>query len=107
NTDNPPAYTPLPTDSTRHPLHDALPTSFNVPISNTGTVDVESGTINLAGGGSASGAFTIGAGTLNITNGTFTFQDGAQGSGAGIELMSGGLNPIHVATSSGICSLTK
>src|SRR5438132_5037711 len=49
-------------------LHDALPI-FN----NTGTVDVQSGALSLAAGGTSSGAFTIGgAATLEFGAGEHT-----------------------------------
>ena len=60
-------------------------TSLNVPVVNTGTIDVQTGTINLGGGGSNTTNLTISgaAGVLQFTAGTFDLNTGTAISGAG------------------------
>ena len=51
---------------------------------NTGSVGINSGTLALAGGSTADGTFTVGAGgTLNLAGGNHTFNPGSTVSGAG------------------------
>ncbi len=60
--------------------------SFN----NTGTVIINSGVLQLQGGGTESGSFTIASGATNAFNGgTFTVTDGASFSGSGTWLNAG------------------
>src|SRR5579883_2880918 len=59
-------------------------------FNNSGTVNVQSGTLSLAGGAS-SGAFVIGSGTtLDFHTGTHTLGSGSSVSGAGTFSVSGG-----------------
>jgi len=51
---------------------------------NRGTVEVASGTLSLAGGGSSSGASAIAAGTVRITGGTFDLEEAATITGSGL-----------------------
>jgi RHS repeat-associated protein len=53
-----------------------------VPFSSTGSVTVTSGTLNLQGGGSASGVFTVG-GTLDFTQTAFTLAAASSVTGIG------------------------
>ena len=56
------------------------PLSFN----NTGTVNVNSGTLSLQDGKSTSGSFTVPAGsTLNFSGGTYTLDGSSSVTGAG------------------------
>jgi hypothetical protein len=56
----------------------------NMAFNNTGTVEVLSGRLDVAAGGSSSGAFAVAAGaSLRFTGGTYTLQNGAAFSGAG------------------------
>src|SRR5205807_6944908 len=59
-------------------------TTIGMALNNTGTVQVSSGTLNLSGGGSNSGSFTIGAGdTVNFSGSIYILQAGSTFSGAG------------------------
>ena len=56
-----------------------------VTFNNSGQVDIETGTLQLAGGGSANGAFNALAGALvEWTGGTYTLIPGAQLNGSGL-----------------------
>jgi len=48
-------------------------TAVSIPFNNASTVDVQSGTLNLSGGGTSSGTFT-GSGTLQFSSGTHDLQ---------------------------------
>jgi hypothetical protein len=55
----------------------------NIPFTNTGTVEVQAGTLSLHGGGSASGSFQVSTGaTLELANGTFAFSGTITNQGA-------------------------
>ena len=59
----------------------ATPAVFN----NTGTIDVQTGTLSLEGGGTDSGTFTVASGaTLQFNGGTHLWQGGVSSSGAGV-----------------------
>ena len=66
----------------------------NVSVSNTGTVDVETGTLALAAGGgfNSAGTFTVARGaTLDLTGGAAVIDSGTfTGSGAGTVLLGSG-----------------
>jgi hypothetical protein len=52
-------------------------THFDAQFNNTGTVNVETGTLELAGGGTSSGNFSIAAGSsVKLSQGIFTFTGG-------------------------------
>ena len=57
--------------------------SFNLPLSNTGTVSAQSGTLSLTGGGTSSGGFAAASGGNLLVNSNFSFTNGASFSGAG------------------------
>ncbi|MBO1053963.1 MAG: hypothetical protein HEQ25_18790 [Dolichospermum sp. DET73] len=60
-------------------------------FNNTGTVNVEAGTLVLSGGGVNSGIFNITSGlTLEINNSVYTFTNAARINGSGKFLISGG-----------------
>ena len=60
-------------------------------FNNTGTVNVEAGTLVLSGGGVNSGIFNITSGkTLEIDNSVYTFTNAAKINGSGKFLISGG-----------------
>lgn len=64
---------------------------FSIPLTNTGTFDVQSGTVYLGNGGSSTGTVNVADGALlNFSQNTFTFQNGAQLTGTGTIRMSGG-----------------
>ena len=66
-------------------------TTVNVLFTNSGTLDVESGTVNFSAGGASSGTFTNVAGTtIANTGGTYNFVAGSQLTGAGTNLWNGG-----------------
>jgi uncharacterized Zn-binding protein involved in type VI secretion len=59
-------------------------------FNNSGTVSVNSGELDLPGGGSASGAFTIASGaTLGLTGHTHTLNDGTTFTGVGNLIING------------------
>ncbi|MGE3311488.1 MAG: beta strand repeat-containing protein [Limisphaerales bacterium] len=61
-----------------------------VAFNNAGTVQVQSGTLQLAGGGSSSGAFEIASGAaFDYSGGTHVLENGAAFSGAGVARVSG------------------
>jgi hypothetical protein len=56
----------------------------HVQFNNTGVVEVESGTLRLAGGGTGSGSFAVSAGaTLSFVNSAYSLTDASSVSGAG------------------------
>ncbi len=58
--------------------------TINVPFNNVGTVAVNGGTLDLAGGGTESNSFTVASGaTLELGAGTFAFKSGSTILGAG------------------------
>jgi hypothetical protein len=66
-------------------------TQFAVPFNNAGTVDVTSGTLSLAGGGSSGGTFSVPLGTtLDLAGGTHNLATGSSVNGAGDASVSGG-----------------
>jgi hypothetical protein len=77
--------------------------SIGVAFNNSGTVDVQAGTLNLGGGGSGSGTFTVEAGAV-LTAGNYTLQN-ATVSGAGV-LQVGTFNSLTVAGPSTVANLT-
>jgi Ca2+-binding RTX toxin-like protein len=65
--------------------------TIGVAFNNTGTVNVEAGTLVLSGGGVNSGIFNITSGkTLEIDNSVYTFTNAAKINGSGKFLISGG-----------------
>ncbi|MBO1048263.1 MAG: hypothetical protein HEQ10_11150 [Dolichospermum sp. DEX182a] len=68
-------------------------------FNNTGTVQVKKGTLNLSGGGSNSGAFSIDSGaTLKITNNTYNFDAGNSITGAGNFNIESGTTTVNAAS---------
>jgi hypothetical protein len=66
-------------------------TTVGPSFNNSGTVDIQAGTLRLAGGGTASGTFEAPATTsVEWIGGTFTLAPGAQLNGAGLYLLNGG-----------------
>jgi len=62
----------------------------NVPFVNTGSVQVQSGTLVLSGGGSATGSFAVPANTtLQFGGGTYTLSSASSVTGAGNVTFSG------------------
>src|ERR1035437_8892392 len=65
-------------------------TTIAPPFSNTGTLDVQSGTVNLAGGGSLGGGGSVAAGAqLNFTGGSFSGES-FSATGPGLASFAGG-----------------
>ena len=52
----------------------AVTSTISTPFNNSGTVNVQSGTLNLSGGGTDVGAIYQGAGTVNFSGGTRTLD---------------------------------
>src|SRR5262245_38306672 len=68
----------------------AGPTAFNIPFNNSGTVNVNSGTLVLNAGGGGTGSFVLAPGkTLRFAGGTHELTAGAV-MGAGVVQFSGG-----------------
>ena len=75
-------------------LEGTLPTTgtanVEISVTNTGTIAAKTGTLELSGGGSSTGAITAASGaTLDFGGGTFTLSGGSI-SGAGVLQLSGG-----------------
>src|SRR5206468_9102689 len=66
----------------------------NFGVTNSGSVEGQTGTLRFGNGGSATGSFTATA-TLGIDGGTFNLNAGSSVSGAGIVRFRGG--PTNVA----------
>jgi hypothetical protein len=65
-------------------------TYVNVPLNQTGTVQVQTGTLNLAGGGTVAGSWTLAAGAgLEFFAGTYALANGASVTGAGLARVTG------------------
>src|SRR5205823_5608792 len=76
---------------------------LTISLNNSGTVNVQSGTLQLGGGGTDSGVFAVGSGTtLTLVAGTYTFNVGAQVNGAGTFNLAGGSSALTVIGSSTI-----
>jgi hypothetical protein len=73
----------------------ATTTNVSVIFNNTGTVNVDSGTLSLNAGGTSSGAFAVDAGTtLNFGGGTHSLSAALSITSAGIVGFSGGTTTI-------------
>jgi hypothetical protein len=65
--------------------------TFSIPFNNEGTVAINGGTLDLAGGGTESNSFTVASGAgLELGGGTFTFESSSSILGAGNLTVSGG-----------------
>jgi hypothetical protein len=72
-------------------------TNIQVAFNNTGTLAAQSGTLNVAGGGSSSGTFTtLTAATLQVTN-TYSFTSGSQFTGSGADRLTNGTIAINAS----------
>ncbi len=70
-----------------------------VPFHNTGSVDVQTGRLTLAEGGTSTGSFEVDAGAVLELNGTHTLATGATMTGAGtLEIVGGTLNASGIGT---------
>jgi len=64
--------------------------SINAALTNNNTLDVQSGTVNIVGGGSGNGVFEADAGATANFGGNYTANSGAQFTGAGTNLLASG-----------------
>ncbi len=65
-------------------LNPAQTFSFGIPLSSSGTINVESGTLQLSDGGTTSGTINVAAGAnLSVITNTYSFASGAAVSGPG------------------------
>jgi hypothetical protein len=66
--------------------------TFGLPFNNLagGTVNVQSGTLQLNGGGSAAGSFAVSSGATLQFNGDYALENGAAITGAGLTRLTGG-----------------
>ena len=71
----------------------AATSTISTLFNNTGTVDVQSGTLNLSGGGTDVGAIYKGAGTVNFSGGTRTLDSNS--SITGNATFSGGQTTVN------------
>jgi hypothetical protein len=62
---------------------DSNTSTIGIPLQNAGAVDVESGTLNLSGGGAARGSFHLAGGTFLTISSDYTLNRNASVSGAG------------------------
>ena len=77
-------------------------TTFNVPVRNDGTVDVQVGTLRLNDGGASGGQFMVEApATLNFSGGNSTLAAGSAISGTGKVLFSGDIFGSNTTTVAG------
>ena len=83
-------------------------TSIQVPFGNSGAVQVQTGTLNLAGGGDSSGSFEIASGAaLALSAGTHTLEAGATISGAGdFQILGGTVNLLGTVNTLGLHNFT-
>jgi hypothetical protein len=66
-------------------------TDLDAVVRNSGTLDVQAGTLELGRGGNTTGTVTLApAATLELSNGAFAFEPGAQITGNGTVRVSGG-----------------
>lgn len=75
--------------------------TITMPLTNNGTIDVDTGILEINGGGSSSGTIDVAMGaevTFNSNN-SFTFQNGASSTGAGLVRVSGGTVDLNGTTS--------
>ena len=73
-------------------------------FNNSGTVNVQSGTLSLSGGGTDIGAIYQGAGTVNFSGGTRTLD--AASSINGNATFSGGQTTVNGGTGTGLLTVT-
>jgi hypothetical protein len=74
--------------------------TIDLPFRNSGTVDVETGTLLLPRGGSSTGNFNAGPGaTVALSGGTFSFEDGTFLSGAGVTRLRNGTLVVNATVS--------
>jgi len=69
-------------------------------MNSTGTLDAQTGTVSITGGGSGNGVFQAGAGATSQFNGNYTANSGAQFIGAGTNLLVGGTFTLNGTISS-------
>ncbi|MGA2382862.1 MAG: hypothetical protein ABSG61_05450 [Gemmatimonadales bacterium] len=75
------------------------------PLNDSGTVSVQSGTLQLGGGGASTGSFSVAAGdTLDFNSGTHTLAAGSNVTGAGTVKFSGGT--VNAAGGYGVTGLS-
>jgi hypothetical protein len=86
-------------------------TTISTAFNNTGTLEVDAGTVDLTGGGSDSGSFT-GAGTLEFGGGTATVATGSSVTAANVLVAGGTVNlsggsfaPANLTITSGTVNL--
>src|ERR1035437_6298705 len=76
-------------------------TNTIAPIfNNTGTLDVQTGTVSLNGGGSGNGQFSAAAGATILFSSSYTVNSGSQFMGAGTNLWSGGTITLNGSVTS-------
>ncbi len=81
--------------------------AVSAPFALGGSINVAGGALNLSGGGSAQGFFVLTAGAVNLTGGTFTLQNGTTGLGSGILILAGGALSVDSGSSASVLKLTQ
>ena len=82
----------------------AATSTISTTFNNKGTVDVQSGTLSLSGGGTDAGAAYQGAGTVNFSGGTRTLD--AASSIKGNATFSGGTTTVNGGTGTGLLTVS-
>ena len=83
----------------------ATTSTISTLFNNTNTVDVESGTLNLSGGGTDVGATYKGPGTVNFSGGTRTLDSNSSITAANATF-SGGQTTVNGGTGTGLLTVT-
>ncbi|MBS0191676.1 MAG: hypothetical protein U0573_11480 [Phycisphaerales bacterium] len=73
-------------------------TTIAVPFTNTGTVDVQQGTLNVSSGGSNSGSMIAKPGATLLFSSNFTYNPGSTVTGAGTVAFNGGTHSFPPGT---------
>jgi hypothetical protein len=82
----------------------AIPTPVGVTLNNTGTVDVQAGSLTLSTG-SSSGTFDLEDGSVLSIGGLYTLQDGAASIGTGTLQVSNNLSTLNVTGAAAVQNL--
>ena len=83
----------------------AATSTISITFNNRGTVNVQSGTLNLSGGGTDVGASYTGAGTVEFGGGTRTLD--AASSIAGNAIFSGGTTTVNGGVGTGLMTVSR
>jgi hypothetical protein len=83
-------------------------TTFNIPFNNTGTVEAQTGTLILAGGGESTGSMSVSpSATLQFSGSTYALRSASSVDGAGTVVFSADFFGNAVTNVAGSYSVTK